>query len=220
MADAGIDVLMAVFNKGRAMQAESRTVMVVDKMVDQMRQGFEPGQFCELQEFSFSAGVGGGQSEKTRKAQKKASEASTPKAERKIPPSPTERVATLRASQLEKAAKQKTVEYVDMQPVEFTRILDTSSTLLFQALTGCDTLDSISVVKRKAAGTSNSGECYLRLDFTKVLITELAWKDSEHVIIETGTFIYREVRLRYRPQKEDGSLGTVIESKWAMKPVG
>ena len=101
--------------------------------------------------------------------------------------------------------------------MEFTRIFDTASTLLFKALVGCETLDSISIIKRKAAGTINSGLAYLRLDFTKVLMTDLEWKDAEHIIEETGTFIYREITVRYRPQKPDGTLGAIIPMNWKMK---
>lgn len=212
---ANIDVLMAVFSRGRAMQAESQTELAVGKVVDRLRQGFEPGQFSELQEFSYSAGVGGSLSSKAKKAQKRATESAEPKAP--VPLSPQQRAAALAESQFDRAAKRRKAEFVDMQPVEYTRVFDTASTLLFQALTSCETLDSIAVVKRKAAGTANSGECYLRLDFTKVLITNLDWKDSEHLVMETGTFIYRELRIRYRPQNQDGSLGSVIESKWVMK---
>ena len=43
----------------------------------------------------------------------------------------------------------------DMQPIEFTRLMDSASIRLMNYLTTCTTLPSISIVKRKAAGTRN-----------------------------------------------------------------
>ena len=127
-----------------------------------------------------------------------------------------ERQESIYRGQAEKRTARETDDDVDIKPVEFTRIVDSMSSQLFTALVGCDTLDSLTVVKRRAGGVSNSGACYLRLDFTKVLMTELAWKDSQHLMIETGTFIYRKVKLLYRPQKPDGSLDVAIQAEWEM----
>ena len=195
MAEQAVDILMMMVLRGRPMQAESRTVFAIDKVVDRLRHGFQEGQFCELQQFNFSAGVASALSPRKDDDD----EEEEPRRRRK------------------KKKKSSEAEFVDMQPVEFTRIFDTASTLMFQALVECETLDSISVVKRKASGTSNSGECYLRLDFEHVLITELAWKEAAHIVTETGAFIYRKVKMQYRPQKSDGSLGAIVEATWEMK---
>ena len=205
MAEAGIDVLMRVVNKGRALQAESRTVFAVNQIIDGLRADFAPGLFCELREFNFSAGALSG----TPPAAKK--DESALQAQIK------QRKYEMRKAAARRGGNLANLETVDIQPVEFTRIFDTASTLLFKALVGCETLDSVSIIKRKAAGTINSGLVYLRLDFTKVLMTDLEWKDAEHIIEETGTFIYREITVRYRPQKADGTLGPVIPMNWKMK---
>ena len=49
------------------------------------------------------------------------------------------------------------------------------------------------------------------------MITELDWKDAEHYVEETGTFIYRQIKVRYRPQNADGTLGSIIPMSWKMK---
>ncbi len=206
----GIDVLMRVVSKGRAMQAESSTAFEAAKVMDMvLREGFVPGQFCELKEFSFSAGaessITGGHEGGKQDAGR----------------TEEEKLARKKAKELAKANR-RTADYgnaqvLDMQPVSYSRQFDTASTLLFQSLVGCETLDQISIVKRKAAGTANSGEVYLRLDFSKVLMTELDWKDAEHIVEETGTFIYKQLQVRYRPQKPDGTMGTVVRTVWTMK---
>ncbi len=207
MAEGAVDVLMRVVLTGEAMPGESRTTFVGSETSDTLRRDFIPGRFCELQEFSFSAGVASALSKKDDDEED----------EQDDEEEPAQGAARLRSSSVRTPSKAPETEFADMQPVQFTRILDASSTLLFKALVGCDTLESISVVKRKAAGTSDSGQCYLRLDFLKVLMTNLEWQDAGHVMTETGTFIYREVKISYRPQKADGSLGTVIQSRWKMK---
>jgi len=105
---------------------------------------------------------------------------------------------------------------VDMEPITFTRFVDQASMSLFQALVAAETLDSITVVKRKAAGTDHSGEIYLRVDFTKALLTCLEWDDDELCVEEKWKFICREVKMQFRPQRDDGSLGAVVSGAWSM----
>jgi len=107
-------------------------------------------------------------------------------------------------------------DFVDIQPVGFTRIFDMASIALFTALVASQTLDSVTVVKRKAAGSKNAGEIYLRLDFNKVLLTSLDWSEKQDAVTEVGSFIYRELEVQYRPQRPDGTLGAIIPSSWRM----
>ena len=229
MPESTNDTLMRVVSKGQPMQAESSTDFIVGLAVDKLRQGFEPGQFCELQAFDFSVGFGSSLAEGDVKEDEEepgagAGAQSIPGATGGGQPGATRPAlrpaAPLAAKSPAKApakAASPRQEFSDIQPVGFTRVMDTMSTLLFQAMTGCETLDSVSVVKRKAAGISNSGGCYLRLDFDKVLVTSLAWQSSGELVIESGTFIYRAVTIRYRPQLPDGSLGATVSQKWAMQ---
>lgn len=211
MGDLNTDVLMRIVAKTGAMPAESRTEFMADKVIDTLRTGFDIGKFCDLSAFKFAAGVETGLSKKEKKRAKAASDdQSRPRIERGL---------EIRQSQANKSVKRGQAEAMDMQPVEFTRVLDTASTLLFQAMTNCETLDEVSIAKRKAAGTSNAGEIFLRLDFQSVLVTELEWEDKEHVVEETGTFIYRSLTMRYRPQRANGTLGTIIPMTWKMKQI-
>ena len=105
---------------------------------------------------------------------------------------------------------------VDMEPVSFTRLMDQASMSLFEALVAAETLDSITVVKRKASGTDHSGEVYLRVDFTKALLTQMEWDDDELSVEEKWKFICREVKMQFRPQRDDGSLGAIVSGGWSM----
>ena len=219
MAEPAVDVLMKIVGPKGPLEAESYTQFKTKPVTDLLRQGFTPGQFCELREFSFAAGVGASLSKHSEKKRKAASQAAlSEKADGEL--SELQKALKIRGDQNKLRDKRAEGEDVDMQPVEFTRLMDSMSTQLFQALVGCETLESLSVVKRKATGSANSGDCYLRLDFSKVLVTNLEWKDSEHVILETCTFIYRKVTIRYRPQRPDGTLDVAIQSEWEMRAAG
>ena len=207
---------MRVVGPNGPLAAESLTVFTTSIGSDGLRDGFVPGEFCELREFSFSAGLQGSLSKSKQKQDKKDAKAAKENERPVETLSLTEKRERLHASQAQRSTKRNAAEFVDMQPVDFTRVMDSASTLLFKAMVECETLPELSIVKRKAVGSKNSGECYLRLDFQKVLVTKLEWKDSEHIMVETGSFIYRKVTIRYRPQKYDGGLGTVIQSSWTM----
>ncbi len=105
-----------------------------------------------------------------------------------------------------------------MQPVSYSRIMDGASPDLFKALTRSETLTSITIVKRKSAGSAASGMGYLKLEFKDVLMTTLTWKDSQHLMIETGTFIYRKLDLVYKRQLPSGSLIEGKSMNWTMDP--
>lgn len=216
MADAGIDVLMKVVGPNGPIAAESSARFTALAVNDPLASGFTPGQFCELKEFSFDAGVASLSKQNKREKEAKALE----KRKQLDELDREEKLRLIQRAQDKRGEKRAKGDDIDMQPVEFTRILDCMSPQLLIALTQCDTLTSISVVKRKATGSANLGTCYLRLDFTGVLMTKLDWKDNEHVMMESGTFIYRKVTLRYRPQKADGSLGVAVQAEWEMRAAG
>lgn len=224
MAGDATDVLMKVVGPTGPYEAESSTEFKTKPVMDLLRSGFTPGQFCELQSFGFSAGVTSSMSRKETGEQKGASaldqDAMKRAAQTKRPVEEVRQEMLARLGRSTPAPKSAKAEFVDMQPVEFTRIMDSMSTLLFKALVGCETLEAVSVVKRKATGSANSGDCFLRLDFTKVLLTHLDWKDSGTHMTESGTFIYRKLTMRYRPQRADGSLDVAVQTEWEMKAAG
>ena len=222
----GIDVLMRVSVTGGslAMEAESMADFAPLDGADTMVSDFKTGYFCELREFDFSAGAENSMSKTAAATAKTAQPAPAKEGEqRKV----GAHVAQVMAKLEERAAiergfrdrieRRERGDFVDMREVSYTRIMDSASPLLFKALTDCTTLKTISVVKRKAAGTTVSGLGYLRLDFEDVLLTQLDWKDSEHIMLESGTFIYRKLTIKYLSQKADGSLIPGSSATWKMK---
>lgn len=105
---------------------------------------------------------------------------------------------------------------VSVQPVTIVRPIDRSSPVLLQKCIDTETFKSVSVVKRKAAGTAYAGEPYLRMDFIGVLIKDVSWSNDEPVK-ETTRLISRSIIIRYRPQGSDGKLYPPVVGSWSMR---
>ena len=101
----------------------------------------------------------------------------------------------------------------DLGQIEITRRIDRASLKLLDCCFNAKTLASATVIKRRASGGGVSGEPYLRIDFDGVLITDIAWDDSE-VVKEKCTFICRSMKFKYRPQSASGDLGKVRYAEW------
>ena len=109
------------------------------------------------------------------------------------------------------------VEYpVDMDPFSFTRSMDRATSDLLTHCIERKPFDRATIIKRKAAGGAAAGEIFLRIDFTKVLLINVAWSHDEP-IKETYQFVSRAVTIRYAPQLPNGQLGDPLPPAfWSM----
>jgi type VI protein secretion system component Hcp len=87
-----------------------------------------------------------------------------------------------------------------------TRRYDKASPVLFHHCAASIAFPSASIVKRKTIGDDSLG-AYLRFDFKDLLITKISFEDSDEMK-ESIRFIFREMTVQYRPQGQDGKLGT------------
>jgi type VI protein secretion system component Hcp len=197
MAAKSTDILMRVVRNGKPVEAEGQTSFPAK--VDSLREGFVSGKCFDVMDFSFSIGSEAG---RTKKFSREAAEEYREKFG-VPPPEPATG-----------ASPDNTV--IDAQPIAFTRQMDCASPTLFTAMVGVETLDTISIIKRKGAGSAASGEIYLRLDFYKVLLIGLDWDDEDTIVEEKWKFICRTVNMRFRPQKPDGTLGAIVTGSWTM----
>ena len=199
------DLLMKFVKKGSPIAGETTTDLSGMAQLG-LAKGFTQGFMFEVASFTFKAGIDGNESEDD--AKKKKSPKLTKDGKLAKPSS---------AGQFRKwRSGERTTPYpVDMQPVEFTRAVDTASVLMLEHCIHRVNFDSATLIKRKAAGSRASGEVYLRFDFTGVLITSIDW-DNDEPIKETCLFITRGVTVFYRPQLPDGSLGGTITGFWSM----
>ena len=109
--------------------------------------------------------------------------------------------------------------------VQFTKVIDAASPALFEACVNARKFKLVTVVKRLPQGgsmglslniglsgislgvtsTANPIFAFLRLDFSNALITSISWSDGD-LVKENITFECRSVKMKYRPQNNDGSI--------------
>ncbi len=221
------DILMKFILNGRAIKGESNTILDVGTGRNELLTGFQQEQMFELESFTFSVSKDDDDSE-TAKATANAT-SNRPGAQRAAGRSAAGDLATTtrRPQQATRTPlggfkawrtnrKQKPYP-VNIAPITFTRAIDRASTALMQHCIDCTSFDYVALVKRKPAGGAAAGEPYLRMDFTGVLIIDVAWTNDDP-IKETCKFISRAVTVRYRPQLPSGKLGAPRVGFWSMLP--
>ena len=107
-------------------------------------------------------------------------------------------------------AEYKKIYYpLEVDKFSFSRIIDSASPIFFQACCTSKTFDKAAIVKRLSRGDIDGEERlsagYLRIDFTKVLITSIDWSDGD-MVKEKIDFICQGFKIRYRRQSIDGSV--------------
>jgi type VI protein secretion system component Hcp len=200
-------VMMFLPHKGgHPVPAESRTNLLADgRPGSGLLTGFKPGHIFEIDKFTFKAGTSddssnGGADKGKDKADKKKSASTSVK-------------GGYQAWRAGKAHKYP----VDLQPVSFTRSIDSASLILLQNCIDCESYHSATLVKRRAVGSEAASEPFLRFDFVGVLVVSMDWSNDDEVE-ETCQFICRSVTISYRPQLPDGSLGAIVPGFWSMVP--
>ncbi len=113
----------------------------------------------------------------------------------------------------------KDLAEVDACQFEITKQLDQSSPDLFRAYCSSHSLATREVFEtgvltlRKATGGTR--QPYLVFNFSDVVVVGYTLQiDSSAFPRETVTFSFAKVKMEYKPQKDDGTLGTAIRSGW------
>ncbi len=199
-----------------AIKAEATTSPVAaGQKPNKLLNGFVQGQLFEIESFTFRAGVAiPSKVAPGREGQGVAAGSSgAPDANAARLRELTERMNEMMKRANKAAEEDKDGKHVDVQPITFKRNIDTASKTMIKFCIDCTPIDSITLIKRKAAGGKASGETYLRMDFQGCLITKVDWSNDAQVA-ETVEFIYRSVTVHYKPQLPDGSLGAVKSAFW------
>jgi type VI secretion system secreted protein Hcp len=106
---------------------------------------------------------------------------------------------------------------ITFNPFSITRKVDKSSPIFFQMACSGTPFQFVYLALRKAAGTSNTtgaGLTFLRFDFKLVAVKTVSWSHDETSPLETITFEYGGLQMRYAPQKPDGSMGAAVVGGW------
>ena len=186
-----IDLLMKFVKGSEAIDAECQTT--VDSK-DDLLHDFKTGKFFEIDEFSFGAGL----------------EDDDSSGEKRNPAG----VSHSHRTRFSNWLRGETKSYpVDLEPFTFSRQMDQASPLLFEMCCDSKSFASATLIKRKAAGSDVSGRAFLRIDFKDVLVIGVDW-DSGDVVKEKCKFICRGVKVQYKPQTADGTLGAAVPGNW------
>jgi type VI protein secretion system component Hcp len=194
MAGKSEILMRLVQSSGEAISAECRATL---NAPDDLMTGFTAGKYFQIEDFSFGVGLADSNEQTAAK-----------------PGAPQLDFAKWRG---EPAGRGGSTEYqLDVEPVSFTRLMDQASTVLFDACCQSQTLQSGTIVSRRSLGDDKGAKAYLRIDFTDVLIIGLDWDEGD-VVKEKYKFVCRGVKMQFKPQASDGTLGAAIPGVWPKK---
>lgn len=216
MADNQSDLLMKFVLSGQSIQAGGTAQLKKD---DKLLFDFWTGKFFEIEEFSLGLNLSDFEAPPAP-----AGAAAGPPKPAAHGPAAAPGAAPLAAPQKAKFAawrdKKKSSQAiaklafpVETDPFEITRLFDRASPLLFESCASTTSFDSATIVKRKVTGQTMALQSYLRIDFNEVLLVGLTWSDGE-LLKEKVRFICRGLRVQYRQQGADGSLGAAASAEW------
>jgi type VI protein secretion system component Hcp len=208
-----LDILMKIVDvKSGAIAGEGMSTLDQE---DPYTEDFKPGLFFEIEDFDVGIGL-----EDTDSSSRKSAQTPGPG-------------GALSANQTAQDAKKtgkfaKWVQGLDiggggggtgsqlfpiqLEEVSITRQIDQASPLLFQRCFLTQDFASATLVMRKAGDLmygpkgNIASMPFLRIDFKPILITSITW-DVGDVVKEKLKFVCREIKVQYRPQKNDGSAG-------------
>ncbi|MGH7040889.1 MAG: type VI secretion system tube protein Hcp [Acetobacteraceae bacterium] len=228
MADTdSSDVLMMFKPQGNlALEGEGKTAFDPN---DSLMTNFLPNRFCELEDFSFGAGIEDSDSSGEEAEADTAAALDNELHSRE----PKGGAKTRGSGKGGKGSKQKVMKFkrfieqgapapgqgtlgydVMLEQVTINRQMDRMSMQLLQLCLNQTPLDLIVLVKRKFTGNKDFHEAYLRLEFTQPLITDVEWEHGE-VIKEKLKFVCRGIKAAYKPQTASGTLGNAIPANFS-----
>jgi type VI protein secretion system component Hcp len=194
-----IDLLMKFVKGGDAIKAECQANL---DPTDRFLEDFKPGRFFEIDEFNFGVGLEDDDAALSGKHHETRGDDRSDKKSR----------GRTRFDQWLSGERTKAYP-VDLEPFSFSRQMDQASPLLFEMCCNSQSFTSATLVKRKAASTDVSGQGFLRIDFTDVLVIGVDW-DSGDVVKEKCKFICRGVKVQYKPQSASGTLSAAVPGEW------
>jgi len=238
MADESTDVLMTLIQtSGSGLRAECASTW---NGADTMAAGFAAGTFFEIEDFSLGGGLeltddsardkfststnGSERGNDLFKRDDPGKQGKEDDTNRKRRDSGKSRAASGgRGTKFEAYVQglngwEKKLK-LDVPEISVSRQMDTCSPLLFQSCLTMQAFKSAVIVKRKIIGRLAEKRVsvpmmgYLRFEFDEPLITSIDWENGD-IIKEKFKFVCRGIRMIYKRQNPNGSLGEEIPAKW------
>ena len=92
----------------------------------------------------------------------------------------------------------------DLSNLTIMKVLDATSTTLFNHCVSGDILKKVQVLYDKPVGDKQSD--YFRIFMEDALITSIQLSGSSENPVESISFAYQKIEVAYKPEKDDGSL--------------
>ena len=92
----------------------------------------------------------------------------------------------------------------DLSNLSIMKVLDKTSTTLFNHCCSGDVLKSVIVLYDKPVGTEQAD--YYRVYLSDALVTSIQQSGSNENPTESVSFAYQGIEVAYKPEKDDGSL--------------
>lgn len=210
-----VDILMKLEDDKGPIEAESQSLLSKD---DEFTKDFKRAMFFDVEEFDFDVSIEDNDDADDTSSPSSSSSSSS----RGSPSSSSDKKKKNKARfsrWLGGTRNLKTDGYpVEVQPFEFTRQYDWASPTLFQYCANSTPLKSATLVQRKAGGMQTSDAlnlCFLRIDFTDVLLISVSWDIADAVLKEKVKFICRGIKVQYKVQDEAGELYATTSGDWS-----
>ncbi len=221
------DMLMAVKgHNGDALAGQGKSAL--DAKDTEMLSGFSAGFFSEIQDITFGIGVEDSESANSsspgnalHSLQEKTIETLQESLQKVMEEQGSSKMPKMGSARGKSKQFKNFVDYGEVtdadgnpvystvfDPITVTRQIDQMSPFILLNCANQSSMKSIVVVKRKFTGLQTSHEAYVRLEFGDCLITAVDW-DHGDTFTEKVKFVYRTLTVKYRPQKNDGTLDAV-----------
>jgi type VI secretion system Hcp family effector len=102
--------------------------------------------------------------------------------------------------------------------LSITHYFDLSSPTILSKIVGGKHFPFITIDLLKATGKTTGPEAYFQIKVSEAFVTKVSTKGGEDgQISQDVEFVFKEIVVGYKPQKNDGSLGALSPFKWSVK---
>lgn len=102
--------------------------------------------------------------------------------------------------------------------LSISHYFDTSSPAIFAKIVAGKHFPEITIEMLKATGNVDGPQTYFQVKVTDAFVTKVGTKGAEDGSLEQDVeFVFKEVYIGYKPQKNDGLLDTALGFEWSVK---
>lgn len=102
--------------------------------------------------------------------------------------------------------------------LSISHYFDTSSPVILDKIVAGKHFKEIVIDSLKATGGKSGPETFFRITVSEAFVTKVSTKGGEDGTMNQDVeFVFKEIYVGYKPQKNDGSLDTTLGFEWSVK---